>query len=91
MYENPARVEFALSVGEEIRRLRKRRGLTQEQLASTANSLPGMGDLHLSRQAICYIENGDYVITFRQVVAISKALGVPLSHFGEATEKTAEY
>lgn len=90
MQENPARLEFAISVGEEIRRLRKRRGLTQSDLASKANSLPGMGDLHLSRQTICYIENGDYVITLRQSLAICSALDVSLTQLGEAIARMAE-
>lgn len=90
MRENPERLEFALSVGEEIRRLRKRRGLTQAELAGKANSLFGMGDLHLSRQAICYIENGDYTITFRQALAICFALEVSLNQLGAAMARIAE-
>jgi DNA-binding XRE family transcriptional regulator len=79
-----------MSVGEEVRRLRKRRGLTQTELANIANSLPEMSDLHLSRQTICYIENGDYVLTFRQAIAICEALNVPLNQLGAAMARIAE-
>ena len=89
MQKNPARIEFALSVGEEIRRLRKRRGLTQVELASKANNLPRMEDLHLSRQTICCIENGDYVMTFRQAIAICWALEISLNQLAEADQSTA--
>ena len=84
MAQKSTHKEFALSVGEEIRRVRFRRGLSQGQLAQRANELPGFEDLGLYRQAIGAIENGDCLLSFRQAVAICYVLGVTLTELAEA-------
>jgi DNA-binding XRE family transcriptional regulator len=84
LHKNPAHKEFALSVGEEIRRVRLRRGLSQGRLAELANKLPGFEDLGLYRQSIGAIENGDCLLSFRQAIAICCVLGVNLSELAEA-------
>jgi len=57
-------------IGENIRKFRKKRGLTQERLAEKAN---------LHSVYISQVERADRAITIETLLKIAKALGVRVS------------
>lgn len=63
--------------GEQVRKLRKARGLSQEELAELA-------ELH--RNYIGGIERGERNVVLLNIVRLAKALGVPLSELLEGIE-----
>ncbi|MEG4634901.1 helix-turn-helix transcriptional regulator [Microcoleus sp. AR_TQ3_B6] len=60
--------------GEQVRKLRKSRGLSQEELAELAQ---------LHRNYIGGIERGERNVAFLNIVRLAKALGVSLSELLE--------
>jgi transcriptional regulator with XRE-family HTH domain len=63
--------------GEQVRKLRKARGLSQEELAELAQR---------HRNYIGGIERGDRNVAFLNIVRLAKALGVSLSELLEGIE-----
>lgn len=63
--------------GEQVRRLRKARGLSQEELAELA-------DMH--RNYIGGIERGERNVALLNILRLAKALGVSLSELLEGIE-----
>ncbi len=71
----------ALSIGQEIQKLRKERGLTQEELAHKTG---------LSTRTIQRIENGETDARTYTLGVLAKALGVSIEYFTKDAEEKAQ-
>ena len=70
-----------MSVGSTIKRLRREKNITQEQLAEKT----GLSQKHLSR-----VESGYHNSSFLVIANIAKVLNVPIDAFVENTENIYE-
>ena len=68
-------------VGENLRKIRRKMGLTQEEVALRSN---------LSQGYITQLENGKRRFTQKSLEQIAKALNVPLINFFKKDEKEAD-
>ena len=58
-----------------IRKRRKELGLTQEELAHKVG--------YKNKEGVCHVEKGDVDIPLSKLIALSKALDVPIGYFFE--------
>lgn len=63
-------VDIQVKLGEKIKKIRKEKGLSQEQLATKSK---------LHRTYISDIERGDRNVSIRNIEKIAKALGITIS------------
>ena len=64
-------------LGDNVRKIRKDRGLSQERLALQAD---------IDRSYISQLERGTRNVAFENILKIARALGVSLSHLVEGIE-----
>lgn len=78
----PTGKAFAVGVGKRIKQARKKKALSQEELAQR---------LGLSGNSISMAEKGDQLISFEKMARLAKALGVPLDSlaYGAGNEDQA--
>lgn len=70
-----------MSIGDQLRRLRKAAGQTQQQLANAAG---------MSLSAVAKLEQGETDPTWNTVRALAKALGVSVAEFDVPDEPAAD-
>jgi transcriptional regulator with XRE-family HTH domain len=73
--------EILASLGQRIRELRKRKGYSQEAFADATG---------LHRTWMGAVERGERNLSFRNLVLVSKALGLTLSQLLSGVERRAE-